>query len=182
MAGEAKLTVDGLTFDEQLVLFAGILAAADLVGAGEDHGAELLHALGGGREQDLLLELGIIRPGFDVIRAKDLGGHDGLQGYVRILVGAELGEIFDEGLVAGADQGLAGTEALATEVRVLIREERAHGLGVERTEAFERPERVDTAERFLTPEGELGERGDDGLVALEHQEFLRGIAPPAVGV
>ena len=152
MAGEAEFAIDGLTLDEKFVLFSRVIASADLIGTGQNNRTQLTHSLGGGSKQGLLLELGKVWPGLNFVRTEDLGGHDGLEGDVGILIDAELGEVFDERLIAGPDERFAGAEALAAEIGILVGEKRTHGLGLKRTEAFEGPERMDASEGLLAAE------------------------------
>ena len=105
-----------------------------------------------------------------------------MQDHRSILVSAEFRKILDQRLVTGADERFAGAETLLAELRIGIRKERSDSLGLQRAQTFKRPKRVRPPQGIRTMQGELIERRHDRLVALEHEELLSRIAPPAVGV
>ena len=153
VASEAEFAVDGLSAGELVVLLLGVVLAADGVVTGQHDGTKLLHALGGVGHEGLLDELGAIGPSLDVIRAQELRRHQELEHDGGVLVGGELTEFSDEGLVARPDERLAGAEALRPQTGIGVGQEGGHDLGVERTEAFQGPQRVDAAEGVLAVEG-----------------------------
>ena len=65
-------------------------------------------------------------------------------------------------------------------VRVLHQWSRQRAIGG--AESFERPERVDARQLLVGRPGQRLQRRHHRLVLLQHQQLLRGVAPPAVRI
>ena len=122
---------------------------------------------------------GIGRAGhFQVVEGQHRLNHDVGVAIVR-RDGAEVG---GERHVTGLVQRFAHPKSLYPHGGIRVVEYFAHEGGVEAAESFESPQRVKPRELVLRRADEGLQRRRHGLVLLQHQQLLRGVAPPPVRV